>query len=294
MHTKSVFPNKVVPYFLILPQLVIVVIFFLWPALRVLIESVNRVGAFGLNSRFVGFENFIAAVTSGTYGNDIGVTVLYSAVVTVASMGIGLLIAVLVEGVRRGRAVYRTLFAWTYAVPAAVAGALWLFMFNPEEGVASRILGHMGVPWNFYVNAFDGMSLIIALTVWQQVAYNFLFYTAGLQAVPAQLLEAATLDGAGPVRRFWRITFPLVSSTSFYLLVLNIVFVFFSTFAIIDIVTQGGPHNATTTLVYQIYLDAFQNSNTSIAASETVILIAIVSLLTAVQFRYLNRRVHYQ
>lgn len=294
MQAKSVFPNRVVPYLLILPQLVIVAVFFLWPALRVLKESVFTVNAFGTNPRFVGFHNFVAAVTSGSYGNSVQATVIYSAVTTLAAMGVGLLLAVLVEGVRGGRGAYRTLFAWTYAVPTAVVGTLWLFMFNPQVGAASALLADLGIPWNFTLNAFDAMTLIIALTVWQQAAYNFLFFTAGLQGIPAQVLEAARLDGAGSIRRFWRITFPLLSPTTFYLLVLNIIYVFFSTFAIINIVTQGGPYNATDTMVYQIYLDAFQNSNTSIAAAETVLLIVLVSALTAVQFRYVNRRVHYQ
>jgi sn-glycerol 3-phosphate transport system permease protein len=294
MQTKSVFPNRVLPYLLVLPQLIVVAVFFLWPALRAIGESLYSVNAFGTNPRFIGLGNFVAAATSGTYGNSVGVTAIYSSITTFLSMAIGLLVAVVVQGVRRGRAVYRTFFAWTYAVPTAVVGSLWLFMFNPQVGAAAGLLNQLGIPWNFTLNAFDAMTLIVLLTVWQQVAYDFLFFTAGLQTIPGQVLEAATLDGAGSIRRFWQITFPLLSPTTFYLLVMNVIYVFFQTFAIINIVTQGGPYNATNTMVYQIYLDAFQNSNTSIAAAETVFLIILVSLLTIVQFRYLSRRVHYQ
>lgn len=291
---RSAFPNRVLPYLLILPQLAVVIVFFLWPAVRVLAESVIRVNAFGLNPHFVGFDNFVRAVTSGRYVNTIRVTVIYCVLTTFLSMAIGLGIAVLVEGTVRGRGIYRTLFAWTYAIPTAVVGTLWLFMFQTEIGVASRLLKHLGIPWNYGVNGFDAMFLVILLTVWQQFAFNFLFFTAGLQGIPKNLIEAATLDGCGSARRFWHVTFPLLSPTTFYLLVLNTIQVFFSTFAIINIVTQGGPHDATDTMVYQIYLDAFQNSNTSLAASETVLLIILVSALTAIQFRYVNRQVHYQ
>ncbi|HUZ16967.1 MAG TPA: ABC transporter permease subunit, partial [Spirochaetia bacterium] len=284
----------VLPYLLVLPQLLVVAVFFLWPALRVIGEAAYTVNAFGMNPRFAGLHNFVSAMASGRYANSVAVTAIYSAMTTLLSMALGLLIAVLVDGVRKGRAVYRTLFAWTYAVPTAVVGTLWLFMFQPEIGAAARLLNHVGIPWNFNIRGFDSMSLIIMLTVWQQAAYNFLFFTAGLQGISAHVLEAATLDGAGAIRRFWRITFPLLSPTTFYLLVLNIVYVFFSTFAIINIVTQGGPYDATDTMVYQIYLDAFQDSNTSIAAAETVLLIVLVSALTVLQFRYVNRRVHYQ
>lgn len=275
-------------------QLAVVAVFFLWPALRVIVESFQSVNAFGTNAVFAGFANFVSTFTSGRYANSVEITVIFSVLTTLFSMSIGLLLAVLVEGVRRGRGAYRTFFSWTYAVPTAVVGTLWLFMFNPQVGAASALLGQMGVQWNFTLNGFQAMTLIIALTVWQQSAYNFIFFTAGLQGIPAEVLEAATLDGAGSIRRFWRITFALLSPTTFYLLVMNVTFVFFQTFATINIVTQGGPYNVTDTMVYQIYLDAFQNSNTSIAASETVILIVLVSILTMVQFRYLNRRVYYQ
>lgn len=291
---RGVFSNRGLPYLLLLPQLLVVVIFFIWPALQALVESLYQVNAFGLGGRFAGIKNFIFVLTSGTYGYSVEITVIYSALTTLLSMGIGLLVASQVDKVLKGRAVYRTFFAWTYAVPAAVSGALWLFVFNPQIGVGSQILASLHVPWNFTINLTDAMILIIIATVWQQAAYNFLFFTAGLQAIPRDVLEAASLDGAGAFKRFWGVVFPLLSPTTFYLLVMNIIYVFFSTFSIIDIATQGGPHNGTDTLVFRIYQDAFQNSNTSIAAAETVLLIIFVSILTVVQFRSINRQVHYQ
>jgi len=293
-YEKSIFPNRLLPYLLILPQILVVAVFFLWPALRVLAESIIRVNAFGMNPRFVGLDNFVRAVTSGRYLNSLEVTAIYCVITTLLAMAIGLGIALLVEGTQRGRGVYRTLFAWTYAIPTAVVGTLWLFMFQTEVGVASRALKSLGIYWNYGINGFDAMFLIILLTVWQQFAFNYLFFTAGLKSVPKNLLEAATLDGCGAVRKFWHVSFPLLSPTTFYLLVLNITQVFFSTFAVINIVTQGGPHDSTNTLVYQIYMDAFLNSNTSLAAAQTVLLIILVSALTVLQFRYINRQVHYQ
>lgn len=291
---RGMFPHKVLPLILLLPQFAVVAVFFLWPAIRALVESLYQVNAFGLGGRYAGLANFRAVITSGTYGQSVAITLLYAAVTTLLAMGMGLFLATMVDRARRGRSLYRTLFAWTYAVPAAISGSLWLFMFNPQIGVGARLLADLGISWNFTVNFFDAMALIIIVTVWQQAAYNFLFFTAGLQAIPAEVLEAGALDGAGALTRFWRIIFPLLSPTTFYLLIMNVIYVFFSTFSIIDIVTQGGPHNGTTTMVYQIYRDAFQNSNTSMAAAETVLLIILVGLLTMLQFRSVNRQVHYQ
>lgn len=290
----GMFPHKLLPYLLLLPQLVVVAVFFLWPGIKALVESFYVVNVFGFGGHFGGLVNFKEVFASGTYGQSLAMTVLYAGVTTVVAMGIGLFLAVQVDRIRRGRTVYRTLFAWTYAVPAAISGALWMFLFNPQIGVGATMLARLGISWNYNVSLVDAMTLIIVATVWQQSAYNFLFFTAGLQAIPGQVLEAASLDGASSTKRFWRVVFPLLSSTTFYLLVMNIIYVFFSTFSIIDIITQGGPHNGTETLVYQIYQNAFQNANTSMAAAETVLLIILVAILTVVQFRSVNRRVHYQ
>jgi sn-glycerol 3-phosphate transport system permease protein len=289
-----VFPQRVLPMLLVLPQLAVVVIFFLWPTVLVVQEAFVSTNAFGLGQRFAGLTNFIYVLTSGVYGYAFGVTAVYAALSTVLSLALGLFIAVQVEAVGRGRGIYRTLFAWTYAVPAAVGGTLWLFLFNPQIGVGAQFLDRLGINWNFGLIPLQALAVVVGMTVWQQTAYNFLFFSAGLQAVPGDVLEAASLDGAGPVTRFWRMTFPLLSPTTFYLLVTNIILVFFYTFAIIDIITKGGPDYATETLVYKIYVDAFQNANTSIAAAQTVLLIVLVSALTAFQFRYFSGRVHYQ
>jgi sn-glycerol 3-phosphate transport system permease protein len=289
----ALFPQRGLPLGLALPQLLVVAVFFLWPTYLALREAFVRVNAFGLGGRFVGLQNFVYVLTAGSYLRALGVTAEYGLLATVASMALGLLLAEQVQQVRRGRAVYRTLFAWMYAVPTAVGGSLWLFLFSPQVGMGGEILTALGVNWNFLLNPTQALAVVVGLTVWQQTAYNFLFFTAGLQALPEEVLEAAALDGAGPATRFWRITFPLLAPTTFYLSVVNVIYVFFSTFAIIDVLTQGGPDNATATLVYRIYQDAFQNANTSVAGAETILLIALVSLLTALQFRFLGRRGYY-
>lgn len=291
---KGVFPHRVLPILLVLPQLVVTAVFFIWPTASALLDSFYRSNAFGLGNRFVGLLNFADVFSASNYGQAVVVTIEYSVITTVLSMGLGLLLAAQVDGVRRGRPIYRTLFIWPYAVPIAVSGAIWSFLFDPGTGVGTHFLSSLGINWNYTLHAGQAMALVIAITVWQLAAYNFLFFTAGLQAIPHTLHEAAALDGAGPLRRFWSVTFPLLSPTTFYLVVLNVVFVLFSTFGVIDIVTQGGPNNATRTLVYQVYVDAFHNLDTGFGGAETVLLILIISVLSIFQFRVINRRVHYQ
>ncbi len=292
--TRAVFPQRALPLALALPQLLVVALFFLWPTYLALREAFINVNAFGLGGRFVGLANFAYVLTTGSYLHALGVTAEFGLIATAARMALGLLLAEQVQQVGRGRAIYRTLFAWTYAVPAAVAGSLWLFIFNPQVGMGGEILAALGVRWNFLLSSSQALAVVISMTVWQLTAYNYLFFTAGLQSLPEDVLEAGALDGAGPSKRFWRITFPMLAPTTFYLSVVNIIFVFFSTFATIDILTQGGPDNGTATLVYRIYQDAFQNANTSVAGAETILLILLVSALTAVQFRFLGRRGYYQ
>jgi sn-glycerol 3-phosphate transport system permease protein len=238
--------------------------------------------------------NFQSAVDNGSYSQSIEVTLIFAASATVFAMAIGLFLAVEVEQLGRGRALYRTLFIWTYAVPGAIAGALWLFLFQPGLGPGARLLDALGIRWNFALHGAQALSLVVVLTVWQLSAYNFLFFTAALQGMPAAVHEAAVIDGAGPLNCFWRVTFPLLSPTTFFLSVMDVLYAFFSSFAVIDVVTQGGPAGATTTLVYQLYEDGFQNADSGLAGAETVILIAIAAVLMAVQFRMLNRRVHYR
>ncbi|HTW09200.1 MAG TPA: ABC transporter permease subunit [Acidimicrobiales bacterium] len=290
----AVFNHRILPYLLVLPQLAVVGVFFLWPTVRATTEAFERSNAFGLGTRFSGLSNFVSALTNGNYTQAIEVSLIFAASTTFLAMAIGLFLAAEVEQLGRARAVYRTLFIWTYAVPGAIAGALWLFLFQPELGPGARFLGLLGIKWNFALHGAQALSLVIALTVWQQSAYNFLFFTAALQGVPVAVHEAAAIDGAGPLDRFWRITFPLLSPTTFFLSVMDLLYALFSSFAVIDVVTQGGPAGATTTLVYQLYEDGFQNADSGLAGAETIVLIGIAALLTVAQFRLLNRRVHYR
>lgn len=288
------FPHRALPYILLVPQLVVVGMFFLWPTARAVAEAFTQSNAFGLGARFAGAQNFVKGIWSASYAESVKVTVVYALLTTMISMGLGLFLAALVDGVKRGKTVYRTLLIWSYAVPGAIAGTLWLFLFEPGFGPGARLISSLGINWNFALNSVEAMGLLVAITVWQQSAYNFLFFTAGLHMVPGDVLEAAVMDGAGRTRRFWAITFPLLSPTSFFLLVMNVAFAFFGSFSLIDIVTQGGPGNSTNTLVYRLYEDAFQNFDTTVAGAETVVLLIVVSGLTALQFRALNRRVHYR
>lgn len=290
----AIFRGKFLPYALLVPQLAIVAIFFLWPTVRSVEESLQRTNAFGTGARFSGLTNFLNAFNVADEVSAIEVTVIFACLTTALAMALGLFLAVQVEQAGRLRKVYRTLFIWTYAVPGAVAGALWLFLFEPGLGAGAKVLVDLGVKWNFALHGVQAFALVVALVVWQEAAYNFLFFTAGLQMIPRDVLEAASIDGASKLARFWRVVFPLLSPTTFFLLVMNVLYAFFSSFAIIDIVTQGGPGNATTTLVYQIYRDGFQNGDTGLAGAETVLLLLIAAVLTAAQFRLLNRRVHYR
>lgn len=291
---RPVFAHRGLPYLLVLPQLLIVGAFFLWPSVRAVSEAFQQTNAFGLGARFSGLRNFVDALANGTYLQSTEVTLVFAFLTTVLSMAIGLFLSVQVDQTGRSRPIYRTLFVWTYAVPGAIAGALWLFLFQPDLGPGARLLADIGVRWNFALHGDQAMALVVALTVWQQSAYNFLFFTAGLQGIPGDVLDAAAVDGAGGARRFWRVTFPLLAPVTFFLLVMNVLYAFFSSFAVIDIVTQGGPAGATNTLVYQLYRDGFQNADSGIAGAETIVLLAMAALLTAAQFRALNRRIHYR
>jgi sn-glycerol 3-phosphate transport system permease protein len=282
------------PYALLLPQLVVVVAFFLWPALRAFREAFVQSNAFGIGERFAGLENFASGVWVSSYAHAAVVTLVLATITTVGSMALGLLLAVQVERVRKGQSIYRTLFLWTYAIPGAVAGSLWLFLFEPGIGPGARAFDALGAHWNAALNPTQALLLVAAIGIWQQSAFCFLFFTAGLQAIPRELHEAGALDGAGRTRTFWSITMPLLSPVTFYVLVMNVVYAVFGLFGIIDIVTQGGPGNSTTTLVYRLYVDAFQNADTTVAGAESIVLLAIVVGFTALQFRALRRRIHYR
>jgi sn-glycerol 3-phosphate transport system permease protein len=290
---RVIFPNKVLPYLLVAPQLAITLVFFYWPASQALYQSMLREDPFGLSSRFVGLANFSRVLSDPNYLNSVKVTAVFSLATAALAMSVALLLAVMADRVVRGRGIYRTLLIWPYAVAPAIAGMLWLFLFNPSIGTLSYFLRKMGIAWDPLLNSTDAMVLVVAAASWKQISYNFLFFVAGLQAIPKTLIEAAAIDGAGETKRFWTIVCPLLAPTTFFLLVVNTVYALFDTFGIIHAVTSGGPGKSTETLVYKVYNDGFVNLMLGSSAAQSVILMAIVILLTAFQFRYVERKVHY-
>ena len=290
---RVVFPNKILPYFLVAPQIILTVVFFFWPASQALYQSMQREDPFGLKSGFVGFANFRDVLADPTYLHSLYVTVIFSVLTALLSMVVALALATAADKVVRGQTFYRTLLIWPYAVAPAVAGMLWLFMFNPAMGTFAYILRRNGFLWDPLLNGNQAMTLVIVAAAWKQISYNFLFFVAGLQAIPKSLIEAAAIDGARGSRRFWTIVFPLLAPITFFLLVVNTVYAFFDTFGIIHSVTGGGPAKATETLVYKVYNDGFVNLNLGSSAAQSVILMIIVIALTAFQFRFVEKRVHY-
>jgi sn-glycerol 3-phosphate transport system permease protein len=293
MERRVVFPGWLFPGLLLAPQLAVTFVFFFWPAGQAMLQSVRRSDAFGLSTRFVGLENFAAVFADPFYLASVEVTLVFSLAVAVLALASGLLFAVMANQVVRGAAFYKTVLLLPYAVAPAIAGVLWLFLFNPSVGIVAAALRRAGVDWNYLLNGRQALLLVILAAAWKQVSYNFLFFLAGLQAIPKTLVEAAAIDGAGATRRFWRIVFPLLAPTSFFLLVVNIVYAFFDTFGIIHNVTQGGPARATEILVYRVWYDGVVGLDLGGSAAQSVILMAIVIALTAIQFRFIERRVHY-
>ena len=295
MQTKrTIFGNKGLPYLLLAPQLVITAIFFLWPAGQAMRQSFLREDAFGLSTTFVGLRNYRALFDNPEYLDALQVTVVFSIATVVLSLSIALIMALAVDRMLRSAATYTTLLIWPYAVAPAVAGILWWFIFNPAIGILPFVLEQtLGYDWNHNLTGRDAMILVIIAAVWKQISYNFLFFLAGLQSIPTSLREAAAIDGAGPFKRFWTITLPLLSPTTFFLLVVNVVFTLFDTFAIIDATTGGGPAQATNILVYKVYDDGFVGLNLGSSAAQSVILMMIVMALTFIQFRYVERKVTY-
>jgi sn-glycerol 3-phosphate transport system permease protein len=272
---------------------VIVLVFFFWPAAQALYYSVQQQDAFGTQVVFVGLENFRALFSDETYLASFRVTAVFSLLVAGLGLSISLLLATMADRVIKGSGLYRTLLIWPYAVAPAVAGVLWLFMFAPSIGVVSYALNAAGIPWNHLLDGTDALILVVAAAVWKQISYNFLFFLAGLQSIPKSLIEAAAIDGAGPWRRFWTVQFPLLTPVAFFLLVINIVYAFFDTFAIIDAATGGGPGKDTAILVYKVYFDGFKALDLGGSAAQSVVLMAIVIVLTVVQFRYVEKKVNY-
>lgn len=285
--------HRITPWVLLAPQLAVIAVFFFWPAAQAVVQAFYIEDPFGLGRTFVMFENFTRVLSSAEYYRALGVTVMFSFSVAAVAMALALLLAVLADRVIRGAGVYKTLLIWPYAVAPAIAGVLWMFLFDPSLGLISAGLADLGIDWNHRLNGGQAMLLVILASVWKQMSYNFVFFLAGLQAVPKSLLEAAAIDGAGPFRRFWTITFPLLSPTTFFLLVMNSVYVFFETFGTIDATTGGGPGGATRTLVYKVFEDGFVGYDLGSSAAQSVLLMILVGALTMVQFRYIERRVQY-
>ena len=294
MEKRVRFKSAWLPWLLVAPQLAIVIVFFFWPAGQAIYQSFLREDAFGTSTEFVGLENFTQLFNDPSYLASFKTTLIFSVLVAVLGLSISLVLAVMADRVIKGATGYKTLLIWPYAVAPAVAGVLWLFMFAPSIGVVAWGLRQIGFNWNHLLDGTHAMALIVMAAVWKQISYNFLFFLAGLQSVPKSLIEAAAIDGAGPWRRFWTVQFPLLSPTTFFLLVMNVIYAFFDTFGIVDAATHGGPGKDTAILVYKVYFDGFKGLDLGGSAAQSVVLMAIVILLTVVQFRYIERRVQYQ
>ncbi len=293
MEKRVVFRSRVLPYVLVAPQIAITLIFFIWPASQALYQSMLIEDPFGLRSEFVWFENFADLFAEPQYLQSMQVTAVFSVSVALLALLTALYLAVQADRVIRGAMAYKTLLVWPYAVAPAVAGVLFLFLFNPTVGIFVFALRGLGMDWNHSLNGNQAMALVIVAAAWNQISYNFLFFLAGLQAIPKSLIEAAAIDGAGPARRFWTVVFPLLTPTIFFLIVINVVYAFFNTFGIIHQVTEGGPAGATNILVYKVFHDGFLALDLGGSAAQSVVLMAIVIALTVIQFRYIERKVHY-
>ena len=293
MDKRVVFRSAWLPWVLIAPQVLVITVFFFWPAAQALLLSVQQSDAFGTSVEWVGLDNFRNLWNDETYLASFYTTAIFSTLVAVLGIGLSLMLAVFADRIVKGALVYKTLLIWPYAVAPAVAGVLWLFMFTPSVGVVSYWLRTMGVDWNHLLDSGHAMTLVVMAAVWKQISYNFLFFLAGLQSIPKSLIEAAAIDGARPWRRFWTVVFPLLSPTTFFLLVINIVYAFFDTFGIIDAATQGGPGKETSILVYKVYYDGFKAMDLGGSAAQSVVLMVIVVVLTVVQFRFVEKKVNY-
>ena len=294
MNQKIYYHNKLLAYLLIAPQILITLIFFIWPAAQALYQSFLVEDAFGLGSEFVWFENFIFLFEEEYYVDSFGRTALFSFLVAFVSMSFSLILAGFAERVIRGELIYKSLLIWPYAVAPVLAGALWIMLFDPSLGLITYYLKYFDVEWNYKLNGTQAMILVVLASAWKQVAYNFLFFLAGIHAIPKSMIEAAALDGSGPIKRFWTIIFPLISPVTFFLLVINTVYAFFDTFGIIHVMTQGGPANSTEILVYKVYNDGFIGLDLGGSAAQSVILMFIVISLTFFQFRFIEKKVEYK
>ena len=293
MEKRVLFKSAWLPWVLIAPQMAVILVFFFWPAGQALYQSLQQQDAFGASTEFVGMENFQRLFNDPSYLESFKTTAIFSILVAVGGLAISLLLAVMANRVVRASGLYKTLLIWPYAVAPVVAGVLWLMMFASPYGVVRYALIEMGMDWNHLLNANHAMALIVLAAIWKHLSYNFLFFLAGLQSIPTSLIEAATIDGASPWKRFWTIVFPLLSPTTFFLLVINIIYAFFETFAIVDAATHGGPGKETAILIYKLYYDGFKALDINGSAAQSVVLMAIVVALTVAQFRFVEKKVHY-
>ena len=293
MEKRVVFRSAWLPYALLAPQIAVTLVFFFWPAVQAIWFSFQLQDAFGLRTEFVGLRNFVALFTDPHYLASFRTTAVFSVAVAAFGIAISLLLAAMADRVVRGALAYRTLLIWPYAVAPAVAGVLWAFIFAPSVGIVTYVLRRWGIDWNWILRGDQAMLLVVIASVWKQISYNFLFFLAGLQSIPRSLVEAAAIDGAGPARRFWTVVFPLLSPTTFFLLVVNIVYAFFDTFGVIDATTQGGPATDTQILVYKVYYDGVKAADLGGSSAQSVILMVIVIVLTALQFRFVEKKVQY-
>jgi sn-glycerol 3-phosphate transport system permease protein len=293
MEKRVVFRSAWLPYVLLAPQLVITAMFFFWPAIQAVYYSFLLQDAFGMTSQFVWFQNYADLFKDSHYLSSFKTTAFFATMVATSGIFISLLLATMADSVVKGALVYKTFLIWPYAVAPAIAGVLWAFIFAPSIGIVTYYLKILGFDWNWIIDPEQAMALVVIASVWKQISYNFLFFLAGLQSIPKSLIEAAAIDGAGPFRRFWTIVFPLLSPTTFFLLVINIIYSFFDTFGVIDATTQGGPGDATKVLVYKVYYDGVKAADLGGSSAQSVILMIVVVTLTVVQFRYVERKVQY-
>lgn len=293
MEKRVLFRSPWLPWLLLLPQMAIIGVFFFWPASQAMLQSLQMEDAFGTTTEWVGLDNFRRLFGDPGYLNSFKITALFSALVASIGIALSLVLAVFADRIARGAMAYKTLLILPYAVAPAVAGVLWVFLFSPSIGVVAYYLQKVGYNWNHLMNENQAMAMIVIASVWKQISYNFLFFLAGLQSIPIAVIEAAAIDGASPWRRFWSIQLPLLSPTTFFLLVINVVYAFFDTFGIIDSMTAGGPGQSTSILVYKVYQDGFKALDLGGSAAQSVILMFIVIALTVVQFRYVEKKVQY-
>jgi sn-glycerol 3-phosphate transport system permease protein len=294
MVKRSLFKARLLPYFLILPQILITLTFFYWPAFQGLINSFMRSDPFGGHSKFIWFENFLALFRDPLYLESVFITLAFSLCTAFLAISSGLFLASMANRALRAKAVIRTFLIWPYAVAPAISGILWLFLLHPSFGLVSIFINKwFGANWNPVLNGNDAMVMIVLASAWKQISYNFVFFIAGMQAIPKSLIEAAAIDGASPFRRFWKITLPLLSPTLFFLSVMNIIYAFFETFGVVHTVTQGGPGGSTNILVYKVYQDGFVGLDLGSSSAQSVLLMTLIIIITVLQFRYVEKKVQY-